>query len=312
MRISINAGVGLNGPPRFGDIMDEIRAAADAGFHGAWLPQLPPYPGIAPWNPIITAAVAGRSVPDIELGTSVVVAYTQHPLALAIEALTAQAATDGRFTLGVGLSHEPIVAGIYGYDRSRPVRYMREYLDVLNPAVRGEAIDHQGEMLTAAAQFELPGATPPSIVVAALGPQMLRVAGELSDGTVTAWTGPKTISSHIAPRITAGAEAAGRPRPRIVAGQPVSVSDDPDATRAAAFEQFGEAKHLPSYGAMLEHEGLENVSDLVVVGSEEEVTAELRRYADAGATELIAAPFGSPEEQRRTVEFLASLSHDGF
>lgn len=306
MRISINVGVGLNGPPTIGEVIDEIRAARPAGFHTAWLPQMPPWPGIAPWDALTTAAVAGAQVPDAELGTSVVVAYTHHPLTLAGQALTAQAATGGRLTLGIGVSQQPVIEGVYGYPFVKPAAFLREYLEVLLPALSGEPVAHTGSSFTANGQLTLPGTEPPPVVLAALGPQMLHLAGALTDGTVTAWTGPATVASHIVPRITTA--AAGRPAPRVIVGTIVSVTDDVDATNAAITERFGMAASMPSYRAMLDIEGVDNVADVVVVGNEEEVVNHLNRYAEAGASEIVAAVFGTADEQRRTIELLGSLN----
>lgn len=308
MRISLNAAVGIDGPQTVNQVIEEIAAACRAGYATAWVPQMPPWPGIAPWDALTIAALAGAAVPEIELGTSVVVAQTRHPLALAGQALTAQSATGNRLTLGVGVSQQPVIEGVFGYPFERPARYLREYLEVLLPALAGEPVEHSGPALTANGQLTFPGVTAPPVVLAALGPQMLRLAGELTDGTVTAWTGVRAIGEHIAPRISAAAAAAGRPLPRVIVGSLVCVTDDPDAARAAAAERFGMAASMPSYGAMLDIEGVDSVADVILAGSEEQVAADLRRYEDAGATELVAALIGSPAEQARTTAFLSSLT----
>jgi F420-dependent oxidoreductase-like protein len=306
MRISLNAAVGIEGPQTLNQVVEEIAEASAAGFGAAWIPQMPPWPGIAPWDALTTAAVAGAAVPDIELGTSVVVAYTHHPLTLAGQALTANAAMGNRLTLGIGVSQQPVIEGAYGYPFDRPATYLREYLEVLLPALRGEAVEHTGPALTANGQFTFPGAAAPPVVLAALGPQMLRLAGALTDGTITSWTGLKTVAKHIVPRITAA--AVGRPAPRVIIGTLVCVTDDVDAARATVLERFGMAASLPSYKAMLDIEGVDNVADVVLMGDERTITDQLRRYEEAGATEVVAAIFGSPTEQRRTTALLTSLA----
>lgn len=308
MRISLNAAVGIAGPQTVNQVIEEIADASRSGYAAAWVPQMPPWPGIAPWDALTIAAVAGAAVPGIELGTSVVVAQTRHPLTLAGQALTAQSATGNRVTLGVGVSQAPVIEPIYGYPFERPARYLREYLEVLLPALAGKPVEHTGEALTANGQLTFPGVQAPAVVLAALGPQMLRLAGELTDGTVTAWTGVRTIAEHITPRITAAATAVGRPQPRVIVGALVCVTDDLGGVRAAVAERFGMAGAMPSYAAMLEIEGVDSVADVSMVGTEEQIAAELRRHEEAGATELVAALIGSKAERARTTRFLTSLA----
>uniref|UniRef100_UPI0010418225 LLM class flavin-dependent oxidoreductase n=1 Tax=Candidatus Protofrankia californiensis TaxID=1839754 RepID=UPI0010418225 len=172
---------------------------------------------------------------------------------------------------------------------------------------RGEHVEYRGQTLTTAGQVDVPGATPPSVLVSALGPLMLRTAGELADGTVTVWTGPEAVDDHIRPTITRAAAAAGRPAPRIVATVIVSVTTDPEGVRQAVADQLGFAAQLPSYRAILDRQGKRGVHETVVAGDETTVAKAVRRYADAGVTELLVGPFGGEREQRRTIETLASL-----
>ncbi|ANP52400.1 F420-dependent oxidoreductase-like protein [Streptomyces griseochromogenes] len=284
-------------------VVGQIRAAARAGVGTAWLPQ------VLGDDALTTLAVTGREVPGIRLGTAVVPTHPRHPLALAGQALTVQGATGGRLTLGIGPSHRATVEGIYGYSYDRPVRHVREYLTALAPLLRGEPVEYRGETVTAVGALDVPGATPPSLMVAALGPAMLRLAGELTDGTVTLFTGPRTIADHVVPTITRAASEAGRPAPRVVVGLAVCVSDDPSARREllstvyAAVGTGGE----PSYRAMLDREGVATAVDVAIAGDEATVERELRRYADAGATEFMATLFGTDEENARTLELIASF-----
>lgn len=137
---------------------------------------------------------------------------------------------------------------------------------------------------------------------------MLRIAGELTDGTVATWTGPRTLGDHIVPRLTAAADAAGRANPEVVASLPVAVTDDAGAARAWVVERFGAAHDMPSYRAVLDHEGVETVGDVVIAGDEAQVELQVRRLADAGATELIAVPFGDPAQVERTLDLLGALA----
>ena len=287
-------------------LIDGIAAAEQAGFGRAWLAQMPTQPGVAPWDALTVLALAGQRAATIELATGVAIAYHQHPLTLARQALTTNAAVGGRFTLGIGVSHPSMIEAL-GYSYERPVRYLREYLEILGPALAGEAVDHHGARLTAVGQVELPGAPPPPIVVAALGPLMLDLAGELSDGTVTTWPGPKTLEDNIIPRITKSAATAGRAAPQVIAGLPVVVTSDADAAREAIATTFAIADQVPAYRAVLDAEGLGGVADVSVVGDEEQVATRLRRFAEIGVTEFVALPFGDPATITRTTELLVAL-----
>jgi F420-dependent oxidoreductase-like protein len=288
------------------EVVDTVRGAAEAGMATVWLPQL------MGADALTEIAVAGREVPDIELGTGVVPTYPRHPLVLAGQALTTQAACGNRLALGIGLSHQIVIEGAFGYSFERPARHMREYLSVLVPAMRGERVDFEGETVKAHTLMPLAvaGATPPPVLVAALGPAMLKLTGELADGTVTWMVGPKTLANHVTPSITASAQAAGRPAPRIVVGLPVAVTDDPDGARARATRSLAIYNQLPSYRAMLDREEAEGPGDVAVVGDEASVAKQVGLLADAGATDLAAVVFGSSGEQQRTRTLLSELARN--
>jgi F420-dependent oxidoreductase-like protein len=283
-------------------VVAEVAELHQAGIETAWASQIFAYDALT-----LIAAIAGE-VPGIQFGTAVVPTYPRHPVMLAGQALTVQATTGGRLTLGIGLSHQLVIENVFGQSFEKPARHMREYLSILMPLLEGEQASFTGETLSASTfgplQIEAPE---PAVLVAALGTAMLTIAGRMASGTVTWMTGPATIESHIAPTIRAAAAEAGRPDPRIGVGLPVCVSDDTDAARATAAEHFVMYGHLPSYRAMLDREGAEGPADVAIVGSETEVQSQIRRLADIGATEFIAAPFGSKEERAATVGALAGL-----
>jgi F420-dependent oxidoreductase-like protein len=285
-----------------GQVLNAARAAASAGIGTFWMGQH------ADWDPLLALTLAAREVPGIGVGTAIALTYPRHPLTLAAEALSVQAATGNRLTLGVGLSHQPVIEGQYGYSYQRPARHLREYLSALGPLLRGESIDYQGETLRAKGAVAVAGAKPPALLVAALGPALLRIAGELADGTITNWAGPKVLDEHVVPTISAAARAAGRPAPRVLAMVMVSVTSDPDGVRDWVAGHFGLAATLASYRAILDRGGAAGVADMVVAGDTTAVEAELRRMADAGATEFVVAPMGSDEERARTIEALGSLT----
>jgi F420-dependent oxidoreductase-like protein len=304
MRIGVMVGEVL-GAVTLDELIGQVRTAADLGFGTAWSAQL------FGWDALTTLAIAGREVPGIRLGTGVVPTYPRHPLALASQALTVQAATGNRLILGVGLSHQLVIEGLFGYSYARPARHMREYLTALAPLLRGESVSFQGETLKAVGTVTVPEATPPPLLVAALGPAMLRLTGEIADGTVTWMTGPSTIADHIVPTITAAAAAAGRPDPQIVAGLGVCVTDDPDGAHRRAAAQFSLYGQLPSYRAMLDREGADGPEDVALIGDEASITAQVGRLADAGTTELVGVPFGTAEERTRTLQLLGDLATSG-
>jgi F420-dependent oxidoreductase-like protein len=279
-----------------------VKTAADQGFPSFWVPQ------IFGLDALTTIAVAGREVGGIEFGTAVVPTYPRHPTALAGQAATAQMATGGRLTLGIGLSHQFVIEQMFGYSFEKPVRHMKEYLTVLLPLLRGEQVQFKGESLSTNAQLSPVASPPPSVMVAALGEQMLKLAGTLTDGTITWMTGPATIAAHTAPTLRAAADAAGRPEPRIAVGLPVCVCDDPAAARERAANTFAIYGQLPSYRAMLDREGAAGPADVAIVGSEDEVRAGIERVAESGCTDFVASEFGATDEERtRTRDLLRSL-----
>lgn len=251
--------------------------------------------------------VAGRETERIELATGVVPTQPRHPTALAQQALTAQAACRGRFTLGIGLSHQIVIETMFGLSYAAPAKQMEEYLQVLVPLLQGKPASHQGDIYRVNAGLQVPDGTPVPTLVAALGPRMLEVAGRLADGTATWMTGRRTLADHIVPSICKAAAAAGRPSPRIVAALPVAITNDADAARAVANEAFAMYGSLPSYRAMLDREGAAGPGDVAIVGDEAAVRAGLAELRNAGVTDFAAAPYPADEGAvARTREFLIS------
>ena len=299
MRIGIYRGDASSGP--VDKLIGAARDAADAGYTSFWLPQ------VMGMDAMTALAVVGHEVPTIELGIAVVPTFPRHPIVMAQQALTTQAIIGGRLTLGIGLSHQPIIEGSYGYSFDKPLRHMREYLDALLPLVRENRVSFAGETVTARIGLDVRGATPVRVVLAALGPKMLELAGGRADGTVTWMTGPATLADHVIPTITAAARAAGRPAPMIGAGFPVCVTDDVDAARVNAAQTFAIYGTLPSYRAMLDREGAEGPGDVAIVGDEDAVAAQVAALGDLGVTDLVASIFGSKDERDRTYAFLSTL-----
>jgi F420-dependent oxidoreductase-like protein len=276
----------------------DARAVREAGFASFWSPQ------IFNVDALTALAVVAREVPDLELGTFVVPTFPRHPTMLAAQARTVQQLAGGRLTLGIGLSHQIVIEMLLGMSFDKPVRHMREYLEILTPLLRGEPAAYEGEVLSTQLALDIPESTPVPVLVAALGTQMLNVAGRLADGTATWMTGPRTLADHIVPTIRAAAERAGRPAPRIAAGLPVGVCDDAEAARATAGNLFSIYDGLPSYRAMLDREGATGPADVAIVGDEAAVRAQIEQLAEAGVTDLVAVPFTEPD---RTLDLLRSL-----
>ena len=255
-------------------------------------------------------AVAGSQVPGIGLGTGVVPVYPRHPMMLAQQALTVQAATGNRLLLGIGLSHQVVVEGIWGMSYERPAAYMKEYLASLMPLLHGETVHVDGERVStnAFAPLEIANVEPPPVLVAALGDTMLKLTGRVADGTITWMTGTSTIGGHIAPTITAAAEAAGRPAPRIVVSLPIAVTADHDAAKERMNEAFAIYPNLPAYKAMLDKEGAAVAADIGFIGDEEAVAASIARLADAGATDFVAAIVGDVEERARGLSLISEIA----
>mgnify|MGYP003335629764 CR=1 FL=1 len=278
MRIGIFGGAAVD------QGLDAVRRAAATaeaeGFAAFWLPQIFGLDALAAFT------LVGAETPRIELGTAVVPTYPRHPITLAAQALTVQAASDGRLTLGIGMSHQFVIEAMFGYSFEKPARHMREYLDALVPLLRGDQADVDGTTLSVHAQIGVPGATPPTLLIAALGPAMLKLAAERADGTVTWMTGPRTLGEFTVPTLAAAAEAAGRTAPRVTASLPVCVTDDPADARARAAQIFEVYGHLPSYRAMLDREGAAGPADVAIVGDEATVCAQIRALADCGVTDF--------------------------
>ncbi|MBA3653727.1 MAG: LLM class F420-dependent oxidoreductase [Actinobacteria bacterium] len=282
---------------------DAVKQVADAkarGFSSVWLSQ------IFGLDALTAIAVIGREVSDIELGTAVVPTYPRHPQALAMQAMTVQAAIGNRLSLGIGLSHQVVIEGMYGMSFDKPARHMREYLSILKPLLHGESASVSGETLTwrGMGPLDVPGAQPPQLLLAALAPRMLDLAAAEADGTVTWMTGPATIGDHIVPSLLKAAEKAGRATPRVVAALPVSITADPDKAREEAATIFAIYGQLPSYRAMLDKEGAAGPADVAIVGDEGTVAKEIQRVLDAGATDFVAAVYG---DIPRTLDVLTGL-----
>ena len=286
--------------PTVDGLVAEVRSAADQGFTSFWMPQ------IFGLDTLSAYAAVAREVPDIDLGTAAVPIHRAHPMALAQQALTVSQLNGGRLALGIGLSHQVVVESMWGLSYDKPLRYMREYLQALLPMLSGEASSVDGQAVTSHGSLDV-DAPAPQVLVAALGPKMLELAGRVADGTVTWLVGPNTLASHIVPSINRSAEAADRPAPQIAAGLPVCVTDNPEKARERAAEMLIMYGGLPSYRAMLDREGASGPEDIAVIGSAAEVADRLAGVSESGVTTIAASEFGNPDELAATRDVLVSL-----
>jgi F420-dependent oxidoreductase-like protein len=258
------------------------------------------------WDPLSLITAVGRQRRDLSYGSGVALTYPQHPVALATQALTAQAATEGRFTLGLGTGHRDVIERVYGYPADRPAQHVREYLTVLGPLLRGEQVDYRGQTLAVSGAVTVPGTSAPRLLVAALGPVLLGLAGSLADGTILSWATPRAIAKYVAPLITKTAAEAGRPAPEIIVMVPVCIDENVDELRAWAAGRFAGSAALPNYRAILDRGGAADITDAMALGPEAVVTAQLGRLVEAGATGIVVMPIGSGDQIDRTVTALAS------
>jgi 5,10-methylenetetrahydromethanopterin reductase len=284
------------------DVVADARAAEQDGFASYALPQ------IFGLDAMGALAIVGREVPRIELMTGVVPTYARHPMTMAQQALTVQAASGGRFVLGIGLSHQIVIENMLGLSFDRPLRHMREYLSVLMPLLREGACDFAGDTIRTQVALNVADCQAPPVLVAALGPKMLQLAGAVADGTMTWMTGPNTLGGYTVPTIVDAAKRANRASPRVAASLPICVTDDIAGARERAAREFQVYGFLPSYRAMLDREGAEGPADVAIVGDAASVEKSVRELADTGVTDFIASIFGARDDRARTRELLLSLT----
>lgn len=298
MQISILASLSEAGDRSPVDAtVDNLAQLHDEGFRRVWLTQMPYEPDL-----LTVLAVALREVDGIEVGTGVIPIQNQHPMLLAQRALTLSLIGNGRFILGLGMTHRVVTEGMWGVPWDKPVRRLREYLDGLQPLLAGQQAEATGETVTTRGALQIPGAPAPDVYIAALGPQLLRLAGRRTAGTVTWMTGPTTLTEHVGPTLRAAAAEAGRPdgAVRVVAALPVSVTDDVAAARGRAAQQFAMYGQLPSYRAMLDREGFAGPEDAAIIGDEAAVTERITGLRAAGVDEFVGVVFDEPEGRART------------
>jgi F420-dependent oxidoreductase-like protein len=293
MRISVFGFLGDGGGSSPVDrYVEYLRRVRDEGFTRLWTAQLPHEPDL-----LTAAAVALREVDGIEVGTGVLPIQVQHPMQLAQRALTVNLISGGRLLLGLGLSHKVVSENSWGVPFDRPVRRMSEFLDGLLPLLDGDKADATGEFTSTRGELRIPGAPTPPVYLAALGPQMLKLAGRRTAGTVTWMTGPRTVAEHVRPVLR---EVAGDRKVEVVTALPICVTDDAAAAHAQAASEYAIYGRLPSYRAMLDREGWAGPEDAALIGSESEVAERIAELREAGVDEFVGSTFGTSEQRARS------------
>ena len=302
MRIGINGSDKLVRPD-LDTILDDIATAEKEGLSSYWLAQT----GLL--DALGTLALAGTRTSSITVGTAVVPTWMRHPHVAASQALTAQAATGGRLTLGIGLLHQPVVEERLGMKWERPIRHLLDYLDILQPLLEGGAVEHQGEVWSFAGAAARPTEIAPKLMIAALGEQTLRIAGRRCDGTILWCVGPLTLERRIVPTINEAAAGAGRPQPSVVCSLPLWVTDNPGPAKEFVGTILRDYASLPSYRAVLDVEGVQGVEEISLIGDEDTVRGGLARLAEAGATDFTAVVMGgNPDETARGRALLGDVA----
>ena len=305
MKIGLGAGPLSGGPADLRGQVDAVVKAEEDGFASVW------FNSSNGADPLTIIALAGARTSRIELVIGVLPIYSRQPLLMAQQALSASEATGGRFTLGIGLAHPESVPLMWNSPFDRPAKFMGEYLDVLLPLLEEKQVQTAGEMILTEASLNFPDVPASGVMLAALGPRMLKLAGRRTEGTVLWVTGKNAIRTHIAPRLREAAEEAGRAAPRIYTALPITVTDDSDAAREATARQLRSYGRLVNYRRVLDIEGADGPEDVALIGNESEVEEQLRELADAGATDFAAAittvARGDTETVPRTRALLKSL-----
>jgi F420-dependent oxidoreductase-like protein len=293
-------------------LVAEAEAAEAAGFTSIWVPQVP-----GDFDAFTAITLMGRATARIELATAVVPIQTRHPVAMAQATLSNQAVCEGRFTLGLGTSHHWIIEDMLGLPYERPAHLMRSYLQVLNAALRGPGtVDVENDDYRVHSPIDVTDWTPTPVLLAALGPVMLRVAGEHTSGTILWMADERAVAEHVVPRITKAAAEAGNPAPRVVVGVPIAIcsNDEVADARAHANRVLGQAEFSPNYQRLLARGDATTMGHILAAGDESAVVRRLRAFRDAGATDLAVRllPVGPNREARiesrdRTLAFAASL-----
>lgn len=294
-------------------MIDDATWADDNGLSTVWVPQVPDE-----FDAMTAAALIARETTSVEIGTAVVPIQTRHPVALIQQALSTQLVAEGRFALGLGPSHHWIIEDMVGLPYERPAALTADYLETIHAAMAGPGmVDVENESFRIHNPMHVTDEPRMQVLIAALGPVMLRLAGEHTDGTILWLADEKAIEAHIVPKISAAAKSVGRPAPRIVAGVPICLCapDEVDAAKARADRVLSEATVSPNYQRLLDEGNATGVSDILAAGDEEMIRARLAAFESAGVTDVSVRvlPIGADRDEllassARTRQFVAAIA----
>ena len=282
-------GLFIGALPTKMNLHDQIKMIINAekrGFDSFWFAQT------GETDVLTTIALAGQETENIELATGVIPIYTRHPNVLAQQATTVNAAISNRLVLGIGPSHRPGTERL-GLKYDRPAQYVREYVEILRELTTQGQTNYQGKVFNIESSFNLIGSTPMPIMISALAPMMLKVAGEVADGTITWMAGLTALRRHVIPKLNAASANAQREQLRVVAGVPFSVTDDVKNAKIVAGEKFQIYGRLENYRRILDYGEVEGPSDVAILGNEVQLAEQIAQYFEAGVTDLILAPFAT-------------------
>jgi F420-dependent oxidoreductase-like protein len=294
-------------------LVADAQWAESAGLSSVWIPQIPDE-----FDALTAAALIALNTSRIEIGTAVVPVQPRHPVALAQQTLSVQALAKGRLSLGLGVSHHWVIEEMLGLPYEKPVATMRAHLQVLTKAFSGPGtVDVENDFFRVHQPLDITDVAPTPVLIAALGPAMLRLCGEMTDGTILWMADERAVADHVVPALTAAAEAAGRPQPRVVAGIPVCLCSESEVDAAAERTNrlLSEAEVSPNYQKLLERGDARQISDILAAGTEASIEKRLQSFADAGVTDVSVrvVPIGKDREEliassKRTRELLGSLA----
>jgi len=295
--------------------VDLAKRAEALGYDSVWVTH-----GLGRDSFLVLAAY-GAATSRIGLGNGVVPIYPRHPVTMAQAALTLSEMTGGRFRLGIGVSHRASMETMLGVPVVEPLAVMREYVAVLRGAL-GAGAAFEGKHFRVHWSLALPTRPPASpILLAALGPKMCELAGEIADGAILWLCTPDYVRDVARPAIERGRRRAGKTLEgfEIVAAVPLAVADDAAGARTAFRTELGRYASLPFYRAMMEASGLGETlqvydregtvpeamaTALGGVGDAAVARAYLEAYRKAGVTLPAVRPITFPDAPwyRRTLE----------
>jgi alkanesulfonate monooxygenase SsuD/methylene tetrahydromethanopterin reductase-like flavin-dependent oxidoreductase (luciferase family) len=289
--------------------IERVKLAESLGYESVYTTH------IAGRESLTVCAAYALSTTRIRVGTGVVPIYSRTPATMAQTAASIDDLSDGRFTLGLGVSHRPIVEGWHGQSIDAPAKEMREYVAIVRAILRGED-PPAGEKWRSS--FHLAGLPPRPelpIYVAALSPAMLRLAGEVADGAMLWLCNPSYIREVAIPELRAGRERARKTMDGfdVVAAVPAALTADVEQARSALRKDLLPYFGLPFYRAMIERSGFSSdiaafdaaagdvsamqaaisddfLAELGAIGDRAAVQAGVERYRLAGACSPCVGP----------------------